>query len=625
MTRRIGLPKMRELDGGMGIFITSLAVFFSLFYIYTGTFGMFSTHSHRGIYFIFTGALIFLLYPTRESSPWNRPSALDWFLLCLAIFAAGYWVWDTPYRADRMGEPSEMDIVIGGLLIVLSLEMGRRVLGWVLPGLAFFFMAYAYVGPWLPENAFAHKGFPLERIMEFMASEVGVFGVVINAYASYVFLFIIFASFLEETGGGTFLVQFANALAGRTRGGPAKVAVISSGFVGSMMGSGIANVVATGSFTIPLMKRTGYRPHIAGAIEAAASTGGQFMPPIMGAAAFIIASVTEVSYIEIIKVATVPAIIYFLSILIFVHIEATKEGIGRLPEEEVPRLKTVLAEGGHLILPAFVMVYILLQGYSPNLSAVSAIFSLIIVSSFRKHTRLTPRRLIIALSRGARNSLIVGATAGVVGILIGSVMLTGLGIRFSDFIINSMGGSLMLTLIMIGAVCYVLGMGMTVVAAYVVVSVIAVPALLELNVPLLTAHLIVFWFINTSAVTPPVAMAAFAASGIAQSDITQTGYAALRMSLALIITPFLFAYTDLLDVSNIWGMLLAAVSASFGFWALAAFLQAFLLRPVTAGGRATLLVSAVFLFTPILFLRGIGLAGLGGMLIAQMLKSKRSQ
>ena len=245
-----------------------------------------------------------------------------------------------------MGEPTAMDMVIGGMLIVVSLEMGRRVLGNVLPILALIFMTYAFVGPWLPDIVFAHKGFTLQRILEFMASEVAVFGVVINAYASYVFLFIAFAAFLEEAGGGNFLVQFANALAGRSRGGPAKVAVISSGFVGSMMGSGVANVVATGSFTIPLMKRTGYRPHIAGAVEAAASTGGQFMPPIMGAAAFIIAAITEIPYVEVIAVAAVPAVIYFLSILFFVHIEATKEGIRLVPADEVPALKSRPQEWG---------------------------------------------------------------------------------------------------------------------------------------------------------------------------------------------------------------------------------------------------------------------------------------
>ena len=617
MARKMGLPQTRRFEGSLRYMVAAVAVVFSLFYIYTGTFGIYSTHSHRGYYLIFTGILLFLLYPASDSSPQSRPSAVDWFLVALTVFAAGYWIWDTPYRAERMGEPTAMDMVIGGMLIVVSLEMGRRVLGNVLPILALIFMTYAFVGPWLPDIVFAHKGFTLQRILEFMASEVAVFGVVINAYASYVFLFIAFAAFLEEAGGGNFLVQFANALAGRSRGGPAKVAVISSGFVGSMMGSGVANVVATGSFTIPLMKRTGYRPHIAGAVEAAASTGGQFMPPIMGAAAFIIAAITEIPYVEVIAVAAVPAVIYFLSILFFVHIEAAKEGIRLVPADEVPALKAVLKSGGHLLLPAFFMVFVLLRGHSPNLAAVVAIYSIVVVSFLRRETRLTPRRLLDALVLGARNSLVVGATAGVVGLMIGAIMLTGLGIKFSDFIINATGGYLFLTLTLVGVVCYILGMGMTVVAAYVVVSVIAVPALQQLGVPLLASHLIVFWFILTSGVTPPVALAAFAASGIAQSDVNQTAYAALRMSLALLITPYLFAYTNLLEINNFGPMLLTAVSVTLGFLAMVGALQGFLLAPVPPVLRMLLVVSAVLLFTPSLLLRALGFLGLAGVLVSQ--------
>ena len=337
----------------------------------------------------------------------------------------------------------------------------------------------------------------------------------------------------------------------------------------------------------------------------------------MGAAAFIIAAITEIPYVNVIVVAAVPAVVYFLSVLFFVHIEAAKEGIRLVPAEEVPSLKSVLKSGGHLLLPAFLMVFVLIQGHSPNLAAVVAIYSVVVVSYLRRETRLTPQRLLDALVLGARNSLVVGATAGVVGLMIGAIMLTGLGIKFSDFIINATGGYLFLTLTLVGVVCYILGMGMTVVAAYVVVSVIAVPALQQLGVPLLASHLVVFWFILTSGVTPPVALAAFAASGIAQSDVNQTAYAALRMSLALLITPYLFAYTNLLEVGNFGPMLLTAVSVTLGFLAMVGCLQGFLLAPVSPALRALLGASAALLFTPWLLLRAPGFLALAGVLVSQ--------
>lgn len=604
----MGLPQARQVDGIKKPLTLIIGTLFSLFYIYTSVFGLFSSVSHRAMYLLFTLVLIFIFYPASQKRFSESITKMDWLLVAMSIFCNLYWIYDYPARAARFGEPNTMIVIIGAMLVFLSLEAARRVLGWSLVVLAVFALLYCFLGPWVPNAYFAHKAFSFTSVMNIMASEVAIYGVVVNAYATYVFLFIIFAAFLESAGGGLFLIQMANAIAGRSKGGPAKVAVISSGLVGSLLGASVANVVITGSFTIPMMKRTGYKPHVAGAIEAAASTGGQFMPPVMGAGAFLIAEILGISYSRIIAVAAIPAIIYFLSVLFYVHFEACKQGILPVDKDEVPRLREILKDSGSLLIPALLILYMLIRGYSANLAATTAIGSMFLLSFLKKDTRITPRKLVEILALAAKNSLIVGATAGVVGIVIGCLVLSGAGLKFSALLIMASSKSLLLTFVLVSVVCYIMGMGMTVVAAYVIVAVIAGPAMVTLGVPALAAHLMVFYLVNSSGITPPVALVAFAASGIAHSNPSKTGYTALKFALALWILPFLFVYSSILDISHLWNVIFLAVFLLIGFYALAASFQGYLNKPASWLQRLALLASAVLCFVPSFKLSFVGVA-----------------
>lgn len=621
------MRKRKDLEGGYNLLITLVGCAFALFYILTTVFGAFAGHVQRGMYFLFTATLIFLVFPASWRSSLKKIGLLDSILIALTIFSVGYWMATYYTRAmERMGEFTDAEIGTSLVLLVITFEVSRRVLGKTLTLLAAAALIYCYAGPYIP-GVFGHKGFSLRRVIEFMGSTEGIFGLVIQAYASFVFLFIIFAAFLEHTGAGENLIQLANSLAGRFRGGPAKVAVVSSGLVGSIMGSGIANVTTTGSFTIPMMKRIGYKPHIAGAVEAAASTGGQFMPPVMGAGAFLIAAFTETPYIEICKMAAIPAILYFTSVLSMVHFEAVKTGMERLPDSEIPslRLRQTIKRIGGLALPVGAILYVLIMGYSPNMAAITGIFSVIFMSSFRKETRLNLQKVISAFREGALDSLTVGATAGVVGVVIGAISLSGLGIKISDSIIHLAAGHLFLTLFFVAVASYVLGMSMTVVADYILVSAVAVPALIILGVPVVAAHLVIFWLVNSSGVTPPVAVVAFAAAGIAKADPTKTGYAALKMSLALFITPLIFVYLPDILYGSLPIRLMYGLSCAFGFISLAVVIHGYFLKKVSFLERGIMALATFCLFHPAFWTDLVGYALFFSILLKQWLAMKKQE
>jgi len=563
----------------VAIFVTGCS--FTLFYVYEAIFGIVNSHSHRAMYLVFTGVLIFLIYPgTNRKGLKDKLSIFDFILIAAVIGCVGYWMMSYVDRAvERFGEPNQFDLITNGIIILLCFELARRILGYVLPCIGLTLIGYCYFGYLIP-GYWGHKGFSLTRIIEFMGTTESIFGSAIYAYATYVFLFVVFSVFLEATGAGTYLIDFANAIAGRFRGGPAKVAVLSSALVGSIMGSSVANVATTGSFTIPMMIKKGYRPTVAGAIEAAASTGGQFMPPVMGAGAFLIASITETPYITLIGIAAIPAVIYFLSVLFSVHLEAVKQGVGSMSEEELPPLKQSVIRGLFLLLPLAIIVYILIKGYSPNLAAIGGIASTLCLGFIKKDLRITPLQFVNSLVNGAKNSLIIGATGGVIGMIVGSVTLSGVAIKFSDSIIGLTGGSLFLTILFVAFTCYLIGMSMTVVADYLVVSVIAVPALAALGVHPLTAHLMIFWLVNTSGITPPVCLCAFAAASIAKCDPMRTGFNTLKMASALIITPFIFAYVPNLLFGTFWERILIGAIVTIGFFIFAYVIEGFAFKHV---------------------------------------------
>jgi len=599
--------KMRSLEGKMAAVNRCIAIGFSLLFIYTCAFGLISSELHRGGYLIFTLLLCFMLYPFSRSSIGKPITPLDWILQALTLLSIGYWILEYPSYAQRIGDPNRIDIIMGAIVIILSIEVARRVVGWVLPVLAIIALLYAYLGPYVP-GILGHYGFGVQRIVEYTAVSMGgIYGIVTNTYATFILPFIIFASFLQAAGGGLAIEEISRALAGNTRGGPAKIAVVSSGFIGSVTGSSAANAVVTGSYTIPLMIRTGYKPYTAAAVEAAASTGGQFMPPIMGAAAFLIAAFTETPYLEIIKVATFPAILYFLGVGMMVHFIAAREGIKGLPKEQLPDIKRIIVQRGYMLLPIIMILAVLIAGYSAQMAAVVAIVFTVLLSYLRKDTRMGPRKIIEALISGARNSLAVGATAGVIGIIMGIVTMTGLGIKFSSVVISLSGGFLPLTIIFVGIAGYLLGMGVTITATYILLSVLAVPALMQLGIPLITAHLVAFWFCETGGVTPPVALVAFAAASIARCNPYKAGMAAVRLASPLFIAPFLFVYTPILLNGPLPEVIETMVSSVIGIIAFAGMMQGYWIRPTNIFERVLLGMASICLFTPNIYSDLIGL------------------
>ena len=620
--KKAGKGKVRALDGKIFFATNLIAIGFSLFYIYTCAFGLISSQLHRGAYLLFTFPLCLLLYPVRRDTGGTRVPLLDWGLLVITVGSVGYWLYEYPSYAYRIGDPQSMDIVMGAIVILLSLEVARRAVGGVLPLLAVIALLYAYLGPYVP-GILGHYGFGVQRIVEFTAVGMGgIYGIVTNTYATFIFPFIVFASFLQAAGGGAAIEEISSALAGSTRGGPAKVAVVSSGFIGSVTGSSAANAVVTGSYTIPLMIKTGYKPQTAAAIEAAASTGGQFMPPIMGAAAFLIASFTETPYLEVIKISAYPALLYFVGVGMMVHFVAAREGLKGLPKEQLPRIKQTFIRRGYMLLPIIMILTVLVSGYSAQLAAVVAIAFTIGLSYIRKDTRMGPKKIVAALIQGARNSLAVGATAGVIGIIMAIVTMTGLGIKFSSVVISMSGGFLPITVLLVAVAGYLLGMGVTITATYILLSVLAVPALMELGIPLITAHLVAFWFCETGGVTPPVALVAFAASSIAKCNPYKAGVEAVRLASPLFIIPMLFIYTPILLDGPLPNVIETMVSCLLGMTAYAGMMQGYWSRRVNLLERLLLGVAAVCLFVPNVY---SDLAGVLVLVLVTLINRRKSE
>jgi TRAP transporter 4TM/12TM fusion protein len=519
-----------------------------LFYIYSAGFGSASEQFHLGFYLLLTFALIGIFYRCRKNSPASRPSLIDLGMIALSIFTIGYWIVEYPNLANRAGNYSQLDIFVGAVAILISFEVSRRTVGWALPIIPVIGILYALFGRFLPD-VISHRGLTLRRIIEYcFFSQAGVFGIMANVMATYVILFIFFGAFLEKSGVGQFFINLPMSIAGRSTGGAAKVSVMTSGFFGSVAGSAIANTVATGTFTIPLMKRTGFRPHVAGAVEASASVGGQFLPPVMGAGAFLIAERTGLPYSQIALLSIVPAILYFLSVWVMVHFEAKKQGIERIPEAEIPKFLPLLKSGWFYLLPLLTLVGMLIAGYTAYKAAFFAILVTIVVSYSRPETRLTPKRIWEAMVSGAKNSLAIGGAVGTIGIIVAVIDLTGLGRIFPELVLTVAGTNKALAILFLAAASLVLGMGIPVTAAYLLTSELAVPILTtpEMGISVIAAHLIIFWLSQDSNITPPVALGAYAAAAIARADPWKTGWTCFKFAKLLYVMPLLFAYTHIL-------------------------------------------------------------------------------
>jgi TRAP transporter 4TM/12TM fusion protein len=494
----------------------------------------------------------------------NNPTLSDVLFALVAAGVVYYWLSQFEALNWRAGAENELDSLISITGILISFEVCRRVLGLSLTIIGVSMVAFAYYGPYLPE-LLAHRGFTFERICNalFLTTN-GVFGVMANVLATYVILFIFFGAFLHKSGAGRFFIDLPLALAGRTTGGPAKVAVIASALFGSVSGSAIANTVSTGAFTIPLMKRAGFRPHVAGAIEPAASIGGMFLPPIMGAGGFLMAELTGLPYAYIMIISVGPALIYFFSVFCMIHFEAKKLKIVGIQDEEFPHWKKVLAGGWYFSLPLVIITILMLIGRSPGFAAFWATISCVVISWVNKETRMGLKEIWQAIQTGARNTLLIGATVGVIGVIVGVISLTGMGLKFSDLIIALAGNSLLLAIILIALASLVLGMGVPVTASYLIVAVLAVPALGAFGVAAVVAHQIVYWLSQDSNITPPVCVAAYAGAAIAGSDPWKTGWTAFKYAKMLYVMPLLFAFTpSILFQGKIVEVKMPAIEAPF--------------------------------------------------------------
>lgn len=536
----------RTLFGWQALLITALAVSMSLFHLYTSGFGLLLAMKQRAIHLAFVLVLVFLLYPFSDKCSRSKIPWYDYLLAILGACVTLYMVVNFEEMVFRAGLPTRMDLFIGFIGIILLLEATRRVSSPILPCIAIFFLFYCYFGRHFPEM-FQHRGFNFTRIINhmYMGTE-GVFGIPLAVSATFVFMFILFGSFLEQTGMGKFIIDLAMALAGHATGGPAKVAVLSSGLMGSISGSSVANVCTTGMFTIPLMKSVGYKPYFAGAVEAVASTGGQIMPPVMGAAAFIMAEFLGVPYIKVALAAIVPALLYYFAVMVQVHLEASRLGLRGLPREKLPRLWTLLKTKGHLLIPLIGIVYFLLSGYTPLKAAYYGILITVGVSYLNKETRLTPIRLKEALETGARGALGVACACATVGIIVGTATLTGLGLRIAGAIVAIAGGKLLPSLLLTMVACILLGAGLPTTANFIVTSTMCAPALFQLNVPPMAAYMFVLYFGIAADLSPPVALAAYAGAGIAGDDPMKTGFTAVKLALAGFLVPYIYVYNPML-------------------------------------------------------------------------------
>ncbi|MDI6754618.1 MAG: TRAP transporter permease [Thermodesulfobacteriota bacterium] len=568
IVEKLMITQKRQLRSPYDQVAHFLGAALSALFIYWLGFGRADPQHFRGIFFGVTMILGFIIFPARKDSPKDRPSSVDYLLIILCLITVTYFITEFPAMAYRMGAFTRTDLIMGLIAVGLSLEYTRRVMGPVLPALGILALIYS-LEPFAPHfpGLLAHRGFSLLRVMGFLwATLDGIMGIVLNVYARYVFPFVILGKFLEFSGVGKYLIDLPYSLAGRYTGGPAKVAVVASALFGSISGSAVANTMATGTFTIPLMIKTGYRPHVAGAIEPAASTGGQFLPPVMGAAAFLMVEFIGISYLSIIMVAFLPAMIYFISVFAMVHFEAVKQSLKGLPKEELEDPLQLLKRGFYYFIPLVLLVYLLIQGYSPNYAAVWSIICCLPISWIRRETRLTPRKIYQALGRSTLDMVSVNSLAGTVGIIIAIVTLSGLMIRFPHIILSFSGDSLIGVLALAAAAAFVLGMGIPTTASYIMMAILVAPALDRFGVPLLVAHFVVFWLTQLAGLTPPVCIVAYAGAAIAKSDPFLTGFTALKFAVFLPLMPLLFVYRPAILLEGslweiIWTAFISTVSA----------------------------------------------------------------
>lgn len=638
--------------------ITIVAVGLSLFQLYSAGIQPLGLFYQRSIHLALIMMLAFLMFPAfgptrkRGVAGWG----LDALFLAGAVITGGYLVFNLDEIFSRAGFWSTTDILVACIATVTVLEASRRAVGFGMTVIGLLAIVYAFAGPrgelpwlgeWMP-GILEHRGYTIDRVAgQLYLGQEGIFGLPLGVAATYIFIFVLFGAFLECTGAGKFFIDMAYAATGRQRGGPAKAAVLASAGMGSISGSAIANVVTTGAFTIPLMKKLGYKPKQAGGIEAAASTGGQIMPPLMGAGAFLIAEYTNTPYLDIVKVSILPAIMYFATVYLFVHIIALKQGMQGLPKDELPQMRQVMKDGWHFLLPLAVLVWLLAMSMSPMRVGYYAVVTIVAVAVIRYALWfffVAPRqgepvtvtavkdviragfaKLIEGLELGARNAVAVSMACAVAGIIVGVVGLTGLGLKFSSMMLAFSGGNILLALLMVLLASLVLGMGLPVTASYIVLIVLVGPALTqEFGIPLLVAHLVVFWYSQDSNVTPPIALAGFAGAAIAGSKPMETSFQAWKFAKGLYLIPLFMVFNPEIIMGGpvplvIWNGVIAILALG----AFAAALEGYLFTRMSWLPRIAITAAIMAVFYPNLLSEIAGVTVMIVAIVANWLASKR--
>ncbi len=619
---------MRELTGKLGKLIATIAIIWSLFELYTNARGLLPLYEQRGLLLIFTFFLAFILYPASQRSPRGKPSILDLIFAGLSILVFSYVVANATaleMREVYVTPVSTVEIVFGVIAIFLVLEATRRVIGLPMVIVTLGLLLYVYFGPWFP-GILVHPGYSPTQIIECMyLSFFGIFGTLTGLAATYVFLFVLFGAFLEMSKTGDFFIDLSKSVAGSSRGGPAKVCVFGNALFGTLSGSPTSAVYTIGSFSIPMMENMGYSKEYAGGVAAAAATGGIIMPPVMGAVAFIMADWLGVSYWDVCIMAFIPACLYYLSLFVAVHLRAARLGLKGLPREKLPSLRKVLYEGGHLFAPMIALVYLLILRYSPIRSALIAILVTVIAASVRRRTRMGVRSILKALELGGKYAVLVTVAMTCAGIIIGAVNATGLGLTFTYVITRFAGQNLLMALTLSMVACLILGMGIPTMAAYIIVAALGVPALTELGVSLFAAHMFVLYFSIIAMITPPVAVAAFAAGAVARADPMKVGVDATRLAIAGFIVPFAFAYSPVFLLIGDLTLILISIPASIvGICALACSIEGYLFARTSILERVILGASAILLIIPEVLTDILGVGLLAVALTISLVKRKKS-
>jgi len=605
----------RKLGGYQRQIVFWVAVAFSLFQVYTGAFGMFAAQMQRSIHLAFALTLVYLLYPFRMKDASDRLRWHHYLLAAFAGFVGLYMTLNYTRIMEAGGEYSQLDYLAGAIGTLLTLEAARRVVGLPMVIIAVVFLLYAYFGPYFP-GFMTHRGYSVQRIVSHMYfTTEGILGIPLGVSASFIFLFILFRTFLDRTGIAKLFIDIANSIAGWASGGPAKVAVISSALEGTYSGSSVANTVGSGSFTIPMMKKLGYRPEFAGAVEASASTGGQIMPPIMGAAAFLMAEFLGIPYIEIAKAAAIPACLYFVGVLIEVHLEAKRCGLRGLRREEIPRFIDVVKRRLHLFIPMVVLFYILIEGYTPSFAALMGLLVAIVAGLPLKETRMGFTDILQALDAGARGALGVAIACATAGIMVGVVTLTGIGLKMAGGLVDLAGGNLLLSLVFTMFASIILGMGVPTTATYVITSTIAAPALVLQGVPDLAAHMFVFYFGIVADITPPVALAAYAGASIARANPFRTAVESTKLAIGAFIIPYVFCYNPSMLLINTTPLQLTQnlITASCGMFGVGAAMIGYCFTNMHPLERLLFVGGGLMLIDPGTFsdITGLGLLAAG--------------